>query len=139
MLSIFCRPSKNHVILCFANRMHTLQCICSPFETPSPGGSIATRHQLFAFASRARNPASSTATSDHRRLRMVQQAKRAITRPASSMKSTTQPIPNAYERVRSRNRGDVYCDRASIPPSFGTASTSTTARLISPFRGEAFS
>jgi hypothetical protein len=139
MLSIFCRPSKNHVILCFANRMHTLQCICSPFETPSPGGSIATRHQLFAFAYSARSPASSPATSNHHQLRMVQQAKRAITRPASSTKPTTQPILNLYERVRSRNRRDVYCDRASIPPSFGTASTSTTARLISPSRGEAFS
>ena len=139
MLSIFCRPSKNHVILCFANRMHTLQCICSPFETPSPGGSIATRHQLFAFAYSARSPASSPTTSNHHQLRMVQQAKRAITRPASSTKPTTQPILNPYERVRSENRRDVYCDRASIPPSFGTASTSTTARLISPFRGEAFS
>jgi len=139
MLSIFCRPSKNHVILCFANRMHTLQCICSPFETPSPGGSIATRHQLFAFAYSARSPASSPTTSNHHQLRMVQQAKRAITRPASSTKPTTQPILNLYERVRSRNRRDVYCDRASIPPSFGTASTSTTARLISPSRGEAFS
>ena len=139
MLSMFCCPSKNHVILCFANSMHTLQCICSPFETPSPGGSIATRHHLFAFAYSARSPASSTATSNHHRLRMVQQAKRAITRPASSTKPTTQPIPNPYEQVRSRNGGVVYCDRASIPPCFGTASTSTTARLISPFRSEAFS
>ena len=139
MLSMFCCPSINHVILCFANSMHTLQCICSPFETPSPGGSIATRHQLFAFAYSARSPASSPATSNHHQLRMVQQAKRAITRPASSTKPTTQPILNPYERVRSENRRDVYCDRASIPPSFGTASTSTTARLISPFRVEAFS
>lgn len=138
MLSIFCRRSKNHVILCFANSMHTSQCICSPFETPSPGGSIATRHQLFVSASYARSPASSTATSNHHRFRMLQQAKRAITSPASSTKPTTQPIPNPYGRARSRNGGDVYCDGASIPPSFGTASTSITARLISPSRGEAF-
>ena len=138
MLSMFCCPSINHVILCFANSMHTLQCICSPFETPSPGGSIATRHQLFAFAYSARSLASSPTTSNHHQLRMVQQAKRAITRPASSTKPTTQPILNPYERVRSRNRRDVYCDGASIPPSFGTASTSITARLISPSRGEAF-
>ena len=139
MLSIFCRRSKNHVILCFTNSMHTLQCICSPFETPSPGGSIATRHHLFAFAYSARSPASSTATSNHHRLRIVQQVKRAITRPASSTKPTTQPILNPYEQVRSRNGGVVHCDRASIPPCFGTASINTTARLISPFRGEAFS